>query len=86
MNRSRYPRRRFDTLYRPFDGRGTLFRAGCLHTSMSTDRQPEPAIRRVDGHEGGDRPEVPAGVLHGIQDLADGRTVDEDDLDELLSF
>jgi len=52
---------------------------------MSTDRQPEPAVRRVDD-ESDDRPEVPVGVLHGIEDLAEGRTVDEDDLDDILEF
>lgn len=53
---------------------------------MSTDRHTEPAVRRVDGEGEGDRTEVPIGVLHGIEDLAEGRTVDEDDLDEILKF
>lgn len=49
---------------------------------MSTD-QPEPAIRRV---EDDDRPQVPEGVLRGIEDLAEGRTVDEEELEAVLKF
>jgi hypothetical protein len=32
------------------------------------------------------RPSVPAGVLNGIEDLADKRTLDEDDFDAILKF
>jgi hypothetical protein len=50
-----------------------------------SDRQPEAAVRRVDD-EDGDRPEVPVGVLDGIEDLSKGRTIGKDDLGDILKF
>ena len=37
-----------------------------------------------DEDESDDEPMVPAGVLEGIEDLAEGRTADGNELDELL--
>ena len=48
-----------------------------------SDRQPEAAVRRVDDD---DRPEVPVGVLNGIEDLSEGRTIEKDDLGDILKF
>ena len=50
-----------------------------------SDRQLEAAVRRVDD-EDGDRPEVPVGVLNGIEDLSEGRTIGKDDLGDILKF
>ena len=37
-----------------------------------------------DEDESDEEPMVPAGVLEGIEDIAEGRTADWDDLDEAL--
>ena len=37
---------------------------------------------RSEEDESHEEPMVPAGVLEGIKDIADGRTADGDDLDE----
>jgi len=39
---------------------------------------------RSDEDESDGEPLVPAGVLDGIEDIAEGRTADGDDLDEAL--
>jgi hypothetical protein len=39
---------------------------------------------RSDEDESDEEPMVPAGVLEGIEDVAEGRTADGDDLDEAL--
>lgn len=62
------------------------FAPSLLDLYVSTNRQPEPAVRRVDGEEDEDQPEVPIGVLPSIEDLAERRTVDENNPDEFLKF
>lgn len=39
-----------------------------------------------DEDEPDEEPTVPAGVIEGIEDVADGRTADGDDLDEALDL
>jgi len=39
-----------------------------------------------DGVEDGDRPEVPEGVLRGIEDIEEGRTASEEDLESVLKY
>jgi hypothetical protein len=39
---------------------------------------------RSDADASDEEPMVPAGVLEGIEDIAEGRTADGDDLDEAL--
>ena len=41
---------------------------------------------RSDEDEAEEEPTVPAGVLEGIEDIAEGRTADGDDLDEALDL
>lgn len=41
---------------------------------------------RSDEDEAEEEPTVPAGVLEGIEDIAEGRTADEDDLNEALDL
>ncbi|MCU4799808.1 hypothetical protein OB920_05445 [Halobacteria archaeon HArc-gm2] len=41
---------------------------------------------RSDENESEEDPTVPAGVLEGIEDIAEGRTADGDDLDEALDL
>jgi|GEM_PF-3596342 len=41
---------------------------------------------RSDENETEEDPTVPAGVLEGIEDIAEGRTADGDDLDEALDL
>ena len=41
---------------------------------------------RSDEDEAEEEPTVPAGVLEGIEDIAEGRTTDGDDLDEALDL
>jgi len=41
---------------------------------------------REDDPEDGDRPEVPEGVLHGIEDIAEGRTASKEELKKLLKY
>ena len=52
--------------------------------------EPEPDSEPVpsdDGDEEADgRPEVPAGVLRGIEDIAEGRTASKSDLESLLKY
>lgn len=43
-----------------------------------------PSISPFDEDESDEEPMVPAGVLEGIEDIAEGRTADGDDLDEAL--
>jgi hypothetical protein len=46
----------------------------------------------VDDHESStavekeDHPEVPEGVLRGIEDIADGETASKDDLESVLKY
>ncbi|GAB3688173.1 hypothetical protein GCM10028857_22040 [Salinarchaeum chitinilyticum] len=46
--------------------------------------------RPDDGQENGDedpqRPEVPEGVLRGIEDIAEGRTASKEDIEALLEY
>lgn len=46
-----------------------------MASSQNTDRKDEQ-----------EDPEVPAGVIDGINDIAEGRTADEDDLDAALDL
>jgi hypothetical protein len=41
---------------------------------------------REDGAEDGDRPEVPEGVLRGIEDIDEGRTASKEDLESVLKY
>ena len=41
---------------------------------------------RSDEEEAEEEPTVPAGVLEGIEDIAEGRTADGDDLNEALDL
>lgn len=41
---------------------------------------------REDDAEDGERPEVPEGVLRGIEDIAEGRTARKEDLEALLKY
>lgn len=41
--------------------------------------------REDDAHDG-ERPEVPEGVLQGIDDIAEGETASKDDLEALLKY
>ncbi|ACV11865.1 hypothetical protein Huta_1692 [Halorhabdus utahensis DSM 12940] len=41
---------------------------------------------RSDEDESEEEPTVPADVLEGIEDIAEGRTADGDDLDEALDL
>ena len=41
---------------------------------------------REDDAEDGDRPEVPEGVLRGIDDLAEGDTASKEDVESALKF
>jgi hypothetical protein len=43
-----------------------------------------PSTSHSDEDESHEEPMVPAGVLEGIEDIAEGRTADGDDLDEAL--
>ena len=40
----------------------------------------------TDRDDEDEEPEVPAEVIDGIKDIAEGRTADEDDLDEALDL
>ena len=40
----------------------------------------------TDPDDEDEEPEVPAEVIDGIKDIAEGRTADEDDLDEALDL
>ena len=40
----------------------------------------------ADREDDQEDPEIPAGVVDGIDDIAEGRTADEDDLDEALNL
>jgi hypothetical protein len=41
---------------------------------------------RSDEDESKEEPAVPAAVLEGVEDIAEGRTTDGDDLDEALDL
>lgn len=41
---------------------------------------------REDDAEDGERPEVPEGVLRGIEDLDEGRTASKEDLESVLKY
>ena len=41
---------------------------------------------QTDRDDKGEEPEVPAEVIDGIKDIAEGRTADEADLDEALDL
>jgi len=41
---------------------------------------------REDDVEDGGRPEVPEGVLRGIEDIAEGRTASKEDIESVLKF
>lgn len=41
---------------------------------------------REDDAEDGDRPEVPEGVLRGIEDIAEGDTASKEDLESVLKY
>ena len=41
---------------------------------------------REDDAEDGERPEIPEGVLCGIEDIAEGRTASKEDLESLLKY
>ena len=39
-----------------------------------------------DDVEDGDRPEIPEGVLRGIEDIAEGETASKEDLESVLKY
>jgi len=41
---------------------------------------------REDDADNGERPEVPEGVLQGIEDIAEGRTASKEDIESLLKY
>jgi hypothetical protein len=45
-----------------------------------------PSNNPSDGRESDEAPTVLAGVLEGIEDVIEGRTADEEDLDEALGL
>ena len=47
---------------------------------------PQAGDGREDGVEDVDRPEVPEGVLRGIEDIAEGRTASKEDLQSVLKY
>lgn len=41
---------------------------------------------QAEDGEDGDRPEVPEGVIRGIEDIEEGRTSSKDDLESVLKY
>lgn len=60
-------------------GKGLTGSTGNLFSLMAS-------TSRSDEDETEEEPTVPAGVLEGIKDIAEGRTADGDDLDEALDL
>jgi hypothetical protein len=60
-------------------GKGLIGSTGNLYSHMAS-------TPRSDENKSEEEPAVPAGVLEGIEDIAEGQTADGDDLDEALDL
>jgi len=53
---------------------------------MAEGERESPLPEEEDGSADSDEPQVPEGVLRGIEDIDDGDTASKDDIDESLGF